>query len=110
MKNQVELLEKQVLDLKFVSEERKKKREKLFVMYQEEKGRFESHYQEILEMWNQDREHATQLQSYFIKHWMNYKAELQYHFLYGDEKERWLASQYLQLLLQDGKKIIESLN
>lgn len=110
VKNQVELLEKQVLDLKFVSEERKKKREKLFVMYQEEKGRFESHYQEILEMWNQDREHATQLQSYFIKHWMNYKAELQYHFLYGDEKERWLASQYLQLLLQDGKKIIESLN
>lgn len=65
---------------------------------------------EIYEMWKQDCSHATQLQGYFIKHWLQYKEELQQYFLYGNPDERWLASQYLQLLLQDGKKIIDSLN
>jgi hypothetical protein len=68
------------------------------------------HHNEVNEMWKQDSEHAKQLQSYFIKHWLLYKEELQAHFLYGNSKERFLASQYLLLLEQDGEKIINSLN
>jgi hypothetical protein len=67
-------------------------------------------YQEIYALWEQDRQHANNLQQYFVKYWLLYKEELNNHFLYGSSSERWFASQYLNLLRQDGQLIIESLN
>ncbi|WP_394231963.1 hypothetical protein [Niallia oryzisoli] len=64
----------------------------------------------VNEMWAQDCEHAKQLQGYFIKHWLRYKEELQEKFLTTNPQERWAATQYLQLLQQDGENIIESMN
>lgn len=83
--------------------------EEELALYQEIKANLDAHYQQVLELWEQDREHASKLQSYFIKHWLEYKNELQLHLHYGNTEERWFASQYLQLLHRDGAKIIESL-
>ena len=110
VKSLVEMLEKQAADMAFMKEENRKKHEKLVAQYQRENDDLVAGYQKIYQEWNQDQAHASQLQSYFIKYWMDYKEELQQYFLYGNEDERWLASNYLQLLVQDGKKIIESLN
>jgi hypothetical protein len=68
-----------------------------------------THHSEVLKMWEQDCEHAKQLQGYFIKHWLLYKEELQRKLQYGTTEERWLALHYLLLLQQDDEKIIESL-
>jgi len=67
-------------------------------------------YAKVDEMWERDCEHARQLPSYFIKHWLLYKEELQHQFLSENPQERWAAAQYLQLLQQDGENIIESMN
>ncbi|MFK9093082.1 hypothetical protein [Bacillus salipaludis] len=96
--------------LKFVNTETRGRLEEELASYQKEKADLDFHYQKVYQLWNQDREHASQLQGYFIKYWMEYKEELQQHFHYGNAEERWLAAQYLQLLGQDGEKIIESLN
>lgn len=87
-----------------------KKRNHELDEYQEIKNQLEEQHREIYEMWKQDREHAAELQRYFIKYWLQYKEELQHHFLHGNPEERFLAAQYLHLLQQDGEEIIESLN
>lgn len=66
--------------------------------------------EEAKRLWEQDCDHAKKLQTYFIEHWLLYKHELEELFLHGRLEERWLASQYLQLLQVDGTRIIESLN
>ena len=77
--------------------------------YQQERAELDGHYQKVYQLWNQNREHVSQLQGYLIKYWLEYKEELQQHLQYGTAEDRWLAGQYLQLLRQDGEKIIESL-
>ncbi len=48
--------------------------------------------------------------AYLIKHWLLYKDELKQKFRYVSVEERWLVSQYLLFLQQDGEKMIESMN
>ncbi|NHC41041.1 hypothetical protein G6549_13780 [Bacillus sp. MM2020_1] len=107
---QKERLVKEKESLMVVSTKKINNLEKEIAKYQELKAELDAHYQEVYELWNQDREHASQLQGYFIKYWMEYKNELQQDLLYGQAEERWLAAHYLQLLQRDGEKIIESLN
>ncbi|MBM7652609.1 hypothetical protein JOC76_002067 [Neobacillus cucumis] len=77
--------------------------------YQKEEAELKARYLKACQSWNQFREQASQLQGYLIKHWLEYKEELQKQFLYGDAQGRYLAAQYLQLLRQDGEKMIQSL-
>ncbi|MEH7159149.1 hypothetical protein [Neobacillus drentensis] len=107
---QKERLVKEKEFLMVVSAQKINNLEKEIAMYREQKAELDAHYQAVYELWNQDREHASQLQGYFIKYWMEYKNELQQDLLYGQAEERWLAAHYLQLLQRDGVKIIESLN
>jgi GTPase SAR1 family protein len=107
---QLEQLFKKTEAFQRANDEKMQRLHKELAVYKEQQEQLEALNKEVYEMWNQDREHAAQLQGYFIKHWLLYKEELQQHFLYGDTKERWLATQYLHLLQQDGEKIIESLN
>ncbi|PLS08018.1 hypothetical protein [Neobacillus cucumis] len=81
-----------------------------FLTYQKEEAELKAHYLKVSQLWNQFGEHASQLQGYLIQYWLEYKEELMQHFLYGHREERFLAAQYLQLLRQDGKDMIESLN
>ncbi len=61
-------------------------------------------------LWEQDYQHAKQLQRYFMKHWLLYKKKLQQQLLTDNPEECWAAFQYLQLLQQDGENIIETIN
>ncbi|MCM3729616.1 hypothetical protein M3226_28990 [Neobacillus cucumis] len=80
------------------------------VTYQKEEAELKARYQKACQLRNQFHEHGSQLQGYLIKHWLEYKEELQQDFLYGKSEDRYLAAHYLQLLRQDGEKIIESVN
>lgn len=60
--------------------------------------------------WQADCLHARQLQQYFIKHWLLYKEELEEKCYSEEPAEKWGAFQYLQILLKDGKTIIQSLD
>ncbi|PFO08040.1 hypothetical protein COJ85_05060 [Bacillus sp. AFS076308] len=84
--------------------------ENQLVTYQKEEAQLKARYQKACQVWNQFQKHASQLQGYLIKHWLEYKEELQQDFLYGNAEGRFLAAQYLQLLRKDGQKIIESVN
>ncbi|WP_160724122.1 hypothetical protein [Bacillus sp. USDA818B3_A] len=77
---------------------------------QTEEARLKTRYLNACELRKQFHEHAADLQGYLIKHWLAFKEELQQQFLYGDAESRFLAAHYLQLLRQDGERIIESLN
>ncbi|MCQ6274809.1 hypothetical protein JMM81_07475 [Bacillus sp. V3B] len=107
---QSEQLLKKAEDLKRIKDEKVEKLHKEIIVDKKKRDLLHTRYNEVHEMWKQDCEHAKQLQGYFIKHWLQYKEELQHYFLSGNAEERWFVSQYLQLLQQDGEKIIQSLN
>lgn len=107
---QCEQLVKKAQALKSMKEEKVNKLHKEIVEAGKKRDLLMAHHNEVHEMWKQDCEHAKHLQGYFIKHWLLYKEELQQQFLASNAEERWFVSQYLQLLQQDGEKIIESLN
>lgn len=96
--------------LELLNDKNEKKLQNNISRLLDKKNQLISQHDEVYRLWEQDCDHAKKLQAYFIKHWLQYKDELQYHFIYGNVEDRWLASQYLQLLKLDGKKIIESLN
>ncbi|MBO0958814.1 hypothetical protein J1P26_03635 [Neobacillus sp. MM2021_6] len=96
--------------LKLVTTEKTRRLERDLANYQKVKAELDARYQNVHQLWNQDREHALQLQGCLIKYWLEYKEELQRHFHYGNAEERWLAAKYLQLLRQDGEKLIKSLH
>ena len=77
---------------------------------QEKRDLLTKQQKELNTLWQQDCEHAKRLSTYFIKHWLLYKEELEQKFLHVSVEERWLVSQYLLLLQQDGENIIESMN
>lgn len=60
-------------------------------------------------IWQQDLHHAKELQKYFMAYWLNYKDELIGMVTSGSYVQRWSAIYYLQILMQDGEKIINSL-
>ena len=83
--------------------------ENQLVTYQKEEAQLKARYQKACQVWNQFHEHVSQLHGYLIKYWLEFKEELQQDFLYGNAEGRFLAAHYLQLLQQDGEKIIEPL-
>ncbi|MEH7096846.1 hypothetical protein [Neobacillus vireti] len=83
--------------------------ENQLVTYQKEEVELKARYQKASQKLNQFHEQVSQLQGYLIKYWLEFKEELQQDFLYGNAEGRFLAAQYLQLLRQDGGKIIEPL-
>jgi hypothetical protein len=107
---EIKHLEKNAETFKQLKERKVKNLQAELDQNQSQKEALVHQHREIYDMWKQDRAHARQLQGYFIKYWFQYKEELQQYFLYGNTDEQWLSSQYLQLLVQDGKKIIDSLN
>jgi hypothetical protein len=110
VEEQREQLVKKAQALKWMKDEKVIKQQKEIAQDEKRRDQLMAQHDEVYKMWQQDCEHAKQLQGYFIKHWLLYKEELQQHFLSSSVKERWFISQYLQLLQQDGEKIIESLN
>ena len=107
---QKEKLIKDAADLKYEYINKIRNLEKELAMYQKEKAGLDADYQKLYQSWNKHCEEITDLQGFFIKYWLEYKEELQQHFLYGHGQERYLAAQYLQLLIQDAEKLIEPLN
>jgi hypothetical protein len=105
-----EQLRKRAQDLTEMKDEKIKRLHKEMIEDEKKRDQLLAYYDEVSEMWKQDCEHAKQLQGYFMKHWFLYKDELQQRFLSSNVEERWFVSQYLQILQQDGEKIIESLN
>ncbi|ULT56820.1 hypothetical protein L1999_28065 [Neobacillus drentensis] len=83
--------------------------ENQLVTYQKEEAELKARYLKACQLWEQFSDHASQLQGYLIKYWLDYKEELQQHLLYGQTEDRWLSAHYLQLLRQDGENMIESL-
>ncbi|MEH7417271.1 hypothetical protein V7266_18470 [Neobacillus drentensis] len=83
--------------------------ENQLVTFQKEEAELKARYQRDSQAWDQFREHVSQLQGYLIKYWLEFKEELQQDFLYGNAESRFLAAHYLQLLRQDGEKMIEPL-
>ncbi|WP_364280159.1 hypothetical protein [Peribacillus frigoritolerans] len=67
-------------------------------------------HKRLQDTWQADCSHARQLQQFFIKHWLLYKEQLEEKCLYGSPEEKWLALQYLQLLVKDGQFIINSID
>ncbi|WP_251552090.1 hypothetical protein [Neobacillus muris] len=101
-----EELSKEANALKSATLEKRKKLKEDLAVYEQRKAELEESYQKVYDSWKQYREHASQLVGHFIKHWMDYKNELEQFLHNGSTEERWLASKYLELLLQDGEKII----
>lgn len=83
--------------------------ESQLVTYQKEEAELKACYLKACQLWEQLSDHASQLQGYLIKYWLEYKEELQQPLLYGQSEDRWLSAHYLQLLRQDGENMIESL-
>jgi hypothetical protein len=101
---------KEVEALKLESRAKISSHENQLVTYQKEEAELKARYLKACQLWEQFSEHASQLQGYLIKYWMEYKEELQQPFLYGQTEDRFLAAHYLQLLRRDGENMIESLN
>jgi len=110
IKKKPEQLLNQAKALRQMNDEKLKRLHKEIAKDEEIRDQLIEKHGEVYEKWKEDCEHAKHLQDYFIKHWLLYKEELQRHFLSGNVEERWFVTQYLQLLQQDGEKIIESLN
>ncbi|WP_042454314.1 hypothetical protein [Neobacillus dielmonensis] len=105
-----EQLSKEKNAIHFATTEKRKKLEQELAEMEQLRAQHDVHSLEVYEQWNISKKHVSQLQGYFIKHWMEYMEELKQLLLKGNTQERWLASQYLGLLRQDGEKMIKSLN